>query len=67
MLLVIVKTKNGFFYNCQCLPNGIKCGKCKRGRLEAKQGARCRVCGAKVSGVYESGAGLQTWPIIGLT
>jgi len=42
------------WYVCYPFPGGLKCGKCMRGRVEPKEGYRCRVCKATVINIqYE--------------
>lgn len=63
---VIVKAKNGIFY--QCRPTDkyhiFKCGKCGRGNVKAEERSLCRVCGSRVAQVLKiSEAYLPVWPV----
>lgn len=40
--------KNGGYYVCRPDKQGWRCGRCLRGLVRAKVGARCKVCRSRV-------------------
>lgn len=52
---IIVKGKDGCFYDCQNTPRGFRCGKCHRGVINKSMGSKCRICGSKVAQIIQDG------------
>ena len=51
---VIVKSKDGWFFECQAQKNGTwRCGKCWQGVLEPEESFKCLVCSSEVAVVQQ--------------
>jgi len=54
---IIMKDKDGNFYDCQNTLRGFRCGKCHKGviPIPVARTFKCRICGSKVAQIIQDG------------